>query len=53
MMMVHLDRRISEVVVVFLMFQHIQFVIWQELVALMNHHHHRDLQIVHDIKYRN
>ena len=50
MTMVHLDRLILEVCVDFLVVQHIQFGIWQELVALMNHHHHhRDLQIEDNI----
>lgn len=38
---VHLDHLISEVFVVFSMSLHIQFEIWQELVALTHHHQHR------------
>lgn len=45
MMKVDSDRRILMIVLaVFLMFQHIQFVTSQGLVALMNHHH-QDLNL--------
>ena len=43
-MMGRVDRRISEVVVVFVVFQRIQFVIWRELAALRSHRHRQDLE---------